>query len=96
MKQPTLHKINHINGGIQELYFFDNGYGASVVKHSFSYGGPNGLWEIAVLIGQLDGYDICYTTPIASDVIGHLTDRDVLEVLTQIENLPNNLKISLI
>ena len=30
-------------------YKFDNGYGASVVCHSGSYGGNKGLYEIAVL-----------------------------------------------
>ena len=63
---------------------FDNGYGASVVSHTFSYGGALGLYEIAVLRGG----DIVYDTPITSDVIGHLTEEDVTEVLKQIQQLP--------
>ena len=35
--------------GIQRIYKFDNGYGASVVKHKYSYGGDKGLWELAVI-----------------------------------------------
>jgi hypothetical protein len=63
---------------------FDNGYGASVVSHSFSYGGKLGLYEIAILDNE---GDICYDTPITNDVIGHLTEEDVTEVLIKIQSL---------
>ena len=33
----------------QKIYKFPNGYGASVIKGPYSYGGPDGLWELAVL-----------------------------------------------
>jgi hypothetical protein len=70
--------------GYQLLYKFDNGYGASVVKHDFSYGGRKGLYELAVL--NTDG-DLCYDTPITSDVIGHLTMTEAEEVLVKISHL---------
>ena len=63
---------------------FDNGYGASVVSHNFSYGGKQGLYEIAILDNE---GDICYDTPITDDVIGHLTEEDVTEVLIKIQSL---------
>lgn len=78
-------KSNPINGGIQYHFKADNGYGASIVKHSFSYGHEDGLWELAV-IGK-DG-DLCYTTPITSDVLGHLTEEEVNETLVKIAELP--------
>ena len=63
---------------------FDNGYGASVVSHNFSYGGKQGLYEIAILDNE--GH-ICYDTPITNDVVGHLTEEDVTEVLIKIQSL---------
>jgi hypothetical protein len=75
---------NPCNGGIQYIYKAENGYGASIVQHQWSYGGNNGLWEIAVL--GPNG-DICYSTPITSDVIGYLTDEEVNELLAEIDTL---------
>ena len=63
---------------------FDNGYGASVVKHEFSYGGKDGLYELAVL-GN-DG-QITYDTPITNDVIGYLREQDVTDVMEKIQQL---------
>ncbi len=75
---------NPIHDGIQYIYKAENGYGASIVQHQFSYGGEKGLWELAVL--DPNG-DICYSTPITSDVVGNLTDQKVNELLEQIDNL---------
>lgn len=50
--------------GIQYLVFYPNGYGASIVQHEFSYGGNRGLWELAVIKGNEEEWDICYTTQI--------------------------------
>lgn len=88
MFKPIIEKP--LNGGIQKIFSFPNGYGASVVKHSFSYGGSSGLWELAVLkinsVKPLD-FDLCYTTPITNDVIGHLDDEEVQEKLRAISEL---------
>lgn len=79
-----------INGGTQRIYRFANGYGASVVRHPFSYGNKEGLFELAVLSDFKSDteYELTYSTPITSDVIGYLTDEKVEELLTQIEALP--------
>lgn len=63
---------------------FPNGRGASVVRHSGSYGGRSGLWELAVLDrgGQLD-----FTTPIGSDVHGWLNEAEVVALLVRIAAL---------
>ena len=78
---------NQINGGIQYLAFYPNGYGASIVQHEFSYGRDRGLWELAIIEGNEEEWDICYSTPITSDVLGHLSESEVDELLTQIEAL---------
>jgi hypothetical protein len=62
---------------------FDNGYGVSVVRTPFSYGGKQGLYELAVF---KDG-SICYDTPITSDVIGYLRPEDVTDVMEKIQKL---------
>ena len=77
------------SGAVQKLYRFSNGYGASVVKGEHTYGGDEGLWELAVLTFDTNGdIELCYTTPITTDVEGHLTDDAVEELLAKIEALP--------
>ena len=74
-------------GGDQYMKFFSNGYGVSIVKHSFSYGNDRGLQELAVLKGNKDEWDICYDTPITNDVIGHLSEAEVDDVVVKVEVL---------
>ena len=55
-KPHTLH-----TDGVVSRTFFENGYGASVVRHEYSYGGKSGLYELAVLDSS---GDLTYDTPI--------------------------------
>jgi len=71
-------------GGVQAKIQFDNGFGASVVKTPFSYGGTRGLYELAIF-GK-DG-DITYDTPITDDVLGYLSEVKVTETLAKIQAL---------
>lgn len=75
-------------GGTQVVHKFDNGYGASVIQTPFSYGGNEGLYEIAVIKWEDNDWSICYDTPITNDVIGYQTEEEVDMVLTAIEALP--------
>ena len=68
----------------QKIYKFPNGYGASVIQGPYTYGGPDGKWELAVLDKN---EDLCYTTPITEDVVGHLNDPEVDNLLRQIKQL---------
>jgi hypothetical protein len=71
-------------GGVVSRIHFENGYGASVVKHEYSYGGKDGLYELAVL--DKNG-ELCYDTPITDDVVGYLRDVDVTDVMEKIQQL---------
>lgn len=78
-----------LNGGTQKVYRFPNNYGASVVQHNFSYGGDEGLSELAVLSfsDESNNYELDYDTGITDDVLGYLTEENVQDYLTQIEAL---------
>jgi hypothetical protein len=70
--------------GIRARIMFENGYGASVVKGEYTYGGKDGLYELAVL--DSNG-ELTYETPVTDDVEGYLTEDDVTKLLEQIQNL---------
>jgi hypothetical protein len=84
-------KTRTVFDGQQLLYRFQNDYGASVVKHTFSYGGASGLWELAVIKftgPDITDFKICYDTEITNDVVGFLGEQDVDTMLDRIEALP--------
>ena len=85
MKAEMINRMR--SGGVQKLYKFPNGYGAFVVRHSFSYGGDKGLWELAVIRYNGDHFDIDYSTPITDDVLGYLSEEDVDTILDKIAAL---------
>jgi hypothetical protein len=72
-----------LNGVVGRI-MFDNGYGASVVRHIMSYGGKLGLYELAIL--DKEG-DLTYDTPVTNDVIGYLTSEEVTNYLIKIQEL---------
>ena len=75
------------NGIHQWMFHFENNYGASIIKHWGSYGFEDDLFELAVIKFEDDGWDLCYDTPITDNVIGNLTNEEVLELLERIKNL---------
>jgi hypothetical protein len=82
MNEFLIETNKHLDG-IQKLYQFPNGYGASVIKHKGSYGFDKGLWELAVL----NEGELCYDSEITGDVIGYLNDPQVDNILGQIARL---------
>lgn len=78
-----------LNGGTQVVHRFENNFGTSVVRHDFSYGGDEGLFELAVLEfpNETEEYHLTYDTEITDDVLGYLSEEDVQQYLNQIEQL---------
>lgn len=85
--------------GVQRIYTFPNGYGASVVqaytgvsrKLSIMFG-DNGLcWELAVMLvdpkSKSEFLEIAYDTEVADDVVSPLTTTQVEVYLQQIAKL---------
>jgi hypothetical protein len=70
--------------GVQSRLRFENGYGVSVIKGDYSYGGKDGLYELAVL--DKDGM-VTYDTHVTNDVMGHLTIQEVTDTMIEIQNL---------
>jgi len=71
--------------GTIKKYQFDNGYGASVACHTGSYGGDEGLFEVALTD---DSGDVITSpndpTSKWQDVKGYLTESEVDALLLEI------------
>ena len=68
--------------GILAREEFDNGYGVTVVMSPYTYGGKEGLYELAV---WKDG-TIHYDNEVAKgDVVGYLRPEDVTDALKLIQ-----------
>ena len=80
--------------GLSRVFRFDNGYGATCVKHMGSYGSSSDLWELAVIKFAEDDWDLCYDTEITKDspdgVLGWLTNDGVMENLRKIQRLKSS------
>lgn len=61
---------------------FENGYGISVVTGSAAYCGV-GTYEVAIM---KDG-NLCYSTDITDDVLGHQTPDEITEVMIKLQSL---------
>ena len=68
-------------GGLQKIFEFPNGYGASVVIHDFSYG-----LELALLDKD---HNIIQHPDITDDVAGFLNVDSCNDLLEKIARLPN-------
>ena len=72
-------------GGVQRMYDFSNGYGASVIRHEGSMGYDHGLWECAAI--YKDGDLVCM--PGMRDVaVGHMNENEVDDFLHLVESRP--------
>ena len=72
---------NHM-GGVQAIAEFDNGFGASIVKTPYTYGGKDGLYELAVFKDGQMHYDNAVAN---GDVVGYLREEDVTDAMLLIQ-----------
>lgn len=72
--------------------FYPNGYGVSIIRNKWSYGGADGLYELAVLKGDEKHSSLNYDTPITSDVIGYLTMDEAMDIADKVKELPSSKK----
>lgn len=89
LEQFATHVIDHrlLHDGFQLVYKFQNGYGASLIRHQYSCGAEYGLYELAVLDKK---GNLCYNTPVTDDIMGFLSEQDVKEKLLDIQALPDH------
>lgn len=62
---------------------FENGYGVSVLFGRCFYSNGKDTYEVAVLFNG----DITYNTDITDGVIGHLSEKEVTEVMSKMQLL---------
>jgi len=83
----------HATGeGLAAKLFFKNGYGVSVVRFKMllgagSYTDSESEWELAILKGKKSDWEIDYDTSITDDVMGHLEDEEVSEIMKRVQQL---------
>lgn len=86
--EVTPSETKYGNNGMQYVFKFDNGYGASIVQNPYSYGGREGKYELAVLdFHASEEGKLTYDTPITNDVIGWLDIEDIAALLLRIKSL---------
>ena len=73
-----------ILNGINSRIMFPNGYGVSVIRNEYSYGGKGGLYELAVLDNE---GSLNYNTFVTSDVLGYLTPEEVTEHMIEVQSI---------
>jgi len=75
---------DHPLGGVHVKMMFDNGYGVSVIKTPYSYGGSQGKYELAVLDPQ---GELTYNTPVTNDVLGYLSKKGVTDAMLEVQKI---------
>ena len=80
--------------GQQGLIFFPGGYGLSAVRFLtpsgfYSYTDDN-TWEVAILKGTKNQWEICYDTEITNDVLAYQTEEDINKIIKHVQRLYND------
>lgn len=89
-------KPHSVGEGLRGIIFFPGGYGLSVVRFKVPsptcgvrYGSytDDKTWEVAILKGTPDDWDICYDTQITEDVLGYQTEEDINRIIKHVLRL---------
>ena len=78
--------LNTLDKSKQHIEFYSNGYGISIVPDVNN----STLYQVAVLVGTEEEYDVCFDTPITDDVIEGLSILEAHEIAKQISELEAN------
>ena len=74
-----------LHDGYGIVFEFENGFGLSVINHSFSYGLEAGLLKDGELVHDNDKF---------IDVIGNLTEKELIELISWTSSLPADYQVS--
>ena len=78
--------LNTLDKSKQHIEFYNNGYGVSIVPDINNAT----LYQLAVLVGTEEEYDVCFDTPITDDVIEGLSILEAHEIAKQVSELETN------
>jgi hypothetical protein len=78
-----LSKCKGYEDGKRAEIHFENGYGVSVVFGKQWYSNGVDTYEVAIIKGD----QICYTTGLTDDVFGYKTEKEVTEIMKQVQEL---------
>lgn len=86
-----------IGNGLHGKIFLPNGYGLSVVRFMIpkwndgpqQYGSycDDETWEVAILKGTPENWELCYDTEIATDVMSYQTEEDINCILKKLRRI---------
>lgn len=80
-----IYKYEH--PGHQAVMFFENGYGVSVLLGEDFYSDGINTYEVAVIKGKANEWELCDDTPVTDDVLGYQTKEQVTEIMKEVQRL---------
>lgn len=83
IEKPSETYFSTLVGDFHGYVNLKSGYRLSIIRTPASYGYDNGLFEIAIKLGD----KIVYDTGLTSDVIGNCTPKDVMKVIAKARKL---------
>ena len=78
--------LNTLDKSKRHVEFYNNGYGVSIVPDINNAT----LYQVAVLVGTEEEYDVCLDTLITDDVIEGLSILEAHEIAKQVSELEPN------